>query len=332
MVSSKGTPRGAGTSRAKATSQPGSIPAAPSTPAIVPTPGGWESQTPAALRDAVKAEPEMDILVRIPAHKIQQFSEIDLGKLGDLPSSPDDLIALSMRMEESFNSVCMGADGLIAHDDISRSALDAIIRDLALGFIERNGALAFYSTSVLKVIHSAQRLQCESAQFLRQVKFLQQVGQRLAVFVRSQKNGATQTTIDITYALNKPHFVSELQQLSREMGTSEPRPGESKAEQFLRLVESESSRYEMLGRNLLLLEQFFGCQEINPHLKAKNAIAAERLAHHGAKGLRSEEGQSITPDWFFYTWIAWRANKSPKTVRKLIQTSKRKLRENSERR
>jgi hypothetical protein len=81
-------------------------------------------------------------------------------------------------------------------------------------------------------------------------------------------------------------------------------------------------KYPMLKLNLTFLEQFFGCQQTNPDLHEKNAIAAELLAQYGiGKTLGEERSPSMTPDQFFYTWMAWISNKRRSTVRREIQTA-----------
>jgi hypothetical protein len=250
--------------------------------------------------------------LRVSADKIRCFAELDLGELVNLPSARADLVALSIRMSAAFMSLLQSTLQLIAedHEDISRMTLETVSRELALNFIERYGTLAFFSSDVITLLWSAQRL--ESAKGL---KFLRQVGQSLAVFVAGPKS------VDIAFTLGKRQFLAEIEQLSRDLG--EVSSNDSKAEQLIRFV--RTGKYSMLRQNLRQLEQFLGCDEINPHLRARNQVVAERLAQYGARGLTIERGESITPDWFFYTWVAWIVNKSPKTVRRLIQTAETRL-------
>jgi len=55
-----------------------------------------------------------DLLVT--AENIQYFSEIDLGQLNDLPSARADLVALSIRMDAAFRSLCKLVREAIAQD------------------------------------------------------------------------------------------------------------------------------------------------------------------------------------------------------------------------
>jgi hypothetical protein len=171
---------------------------------------------------------------------------------------------------------------------------------------------------VLRVLWSAQQLKSAKGP-----DFLGQVGNKLRSFVVSQKGQSPQRGVDIAFTLGKRQFLAELEQVSRELGSSWD--GDSRADQlFLELI--KSGRYKMLRLNLKWLEQFFGCPRINPYLHASNAVSAECLAQHGARGLTSKNGNSITPDWFFYTWVGWMVNKKPSTVRRLIQSAETKFR------
>lgn len=271
---------------------------------------------------AVLAEPTLnsgsignqisDLLV--PAEKIRHFSEIDLGRLVDLPSGRQDLIALSIRIEAAFRSVWNAVVALIAedHEDIPRKTLDAVAASLALDFIERYGTLALFSTSILEVLWEAQRPRSENGP-----KRLREVGQGLAIFAMGGKDARTKKTIGIAFTVCKRRFLTELQQLSRELGASDP--DKRRADQLLTLVGTE--KYELLRMNLAYLEQFLQCQQLNPYLHAKNEVAAEGLARYGARHLTSEAGNTTTPDWFFYTWIGWITSKAPRTVRREIQTA-----------
>jgi len=87
----------------------------------------------------------------------------------------------------------------------------------------------------------------------------------------------------------------------------------------------ETGNYELLEMNLEFLEQFLRCKSDNLYLRAKNEVVADRLARYGARGLTIEDGASMTPDWFFYTWTGWITNKSPHTVRREIQTAEAKF-------
>jgi hypothetical protein len=257
--------------------------------------------------------------LRVSAERIRHFAELDLGELVDLPSRREDLVALSIRMDAAFTSLLDSTVQLIDKDyeDISREALEAIAQELALDFIEQYGTLAFYSSDVKWALWSAQRLKSAAGP-----KFLRQVGQRLAVFVAAQNDSQPQKSVGIAFTLGKPQFLAELKQLSRDLGTSQS--DHPKADQLLELVRTGS--YERLKQNLRLLEEFLRCDKTNLYLHAKNETAAERLAQYGARGLTSEKGEPITPDWFFYTWVAWWVNKKPGTVRRLIQTAEARVR------
>lgn len=252
--------------------------------------------------------------LQVSAGRIRYFADLDLGELVNVPTKREDVVALSVRMDAAFGSLMDSAVSYVAEDPktISCEMLKAVVRELALGFIGRYGALAFYSSAVVEALWSAQQRELRSGP-----AFMKEVGQRLAVFVEAQSGHSPQMNIDIAFTFNKHNFLSELEQLSRDLDHSSA--DESKTDLFLSFV--RTGRYEMLGRNLRLLEEFFACEEINPHLHAKNGCAAERLSRYGARGLSSDEGESITPDWFFYTWIGWITNKSPHTVRRLIQTA-----------
>jgi hypothetical protein len=243
-----------------------------------------------------------------------------LGKLDYLPSGRQDLVALSIRIEAAFTSLLNLVLAVIAadHEDIPRKTLAALASSLALDFIERYGALALLSGSILEVLWEAQRPKSENGP-----KRLREVGQRLAIFAMAGKDASTKKTIGIAFTLCKRPFLTELQQLSRELGASDP--DKPRADQMLALV--ETGKYEMLRMNLSYLEQFLRCQQVNPHLQAKNEVAAEQIARYGARQLTSEDENSMTPDWFFYTWIGWVTNKSPRTVRREIQTAETRFKD-----
>lgn len=255
----------------------------------------------------------------VPAERIRYFSDIDLGTLDHLPTGRDDLIAISIRMEAAFGALCNSVLELIAQDfdEIRTESLEKITTELALAFIERYGLLALMSPNLIRVLWAAQRPDSKHGP-----KRLREVGERLAIFALANKGTRPVKTVDIGFTLFKPHFLTELQQLSRELGALAPdRP---RADQMLDLV--ESGRYQMLKMNLRWLEQFLRYQELNPYLKAKNAMSAEMLAEYGiGKELGEKRQLSMTPDWFFYTWMAWITNKTPRTVRREIQTAKTKL-------
>jgi hypothetical protein len=255
----------------------------------------------------------------VPAEKIRYFAEVDLGTLDYLPVRRDDLVAISIRMEAAFDTLCKSVLGLIAQDfkEVRREALEKVTTELALAFIERYGLLALMSPDLLRVLWAAQRPDSKHGP-----KRLREVGERLAIFAAASKGTSTAKTIDIGFTLFKPHFLAELQQLSRELGILAPdRP---RADQMLDLV--ASGRYQMLRMNLRWLEQFLRSQETNPYLNAKNAMAADLLGEYGiGKELGEKRQRSMTPDWFFYTWIAWITNKAPRTVRREIQTGKTRL-------
>ena len=257
-----------------------------------------------------------DLLVR--AERIRHFAEIDLG-LDELPSRREDLVALSIRMDAAFRSLCDAVCKSIAeeHQEIPRDSLETILSDLALNFIERYGVLAFFSTCILEILWQAQRPKCGKGP-----KRLRQVGQKLAIFSLAAKGRRPRKNIDISFKLNKRNFVAELEQLSRQLGRSES--DEPWADQLLGLV--RMGEYQMLKLNLTLLEQFLQSQETNPDLNAKNAASADRLAQYGiGKELGEKREPSLTPDWFFYTWIAWTTNKTRKTVRREVQTAETRL-------
>jgi hypothetical protein len=256
----------------------------------------------------------------VPADRIRYFANIDLGTLDQLPTRREDLIAISIRMEASFDILCDSVLELIAQDfdEIRHEPLEKVTTELALAFIERYGLLALMSSDLLRVLWAAQRPDSKHGP-----SRLREVGERLATFALANKGTDTAKTIDISFTLFKPHFLAELQQLSHELGALAP--DKARADQMLDLV--ESGRYQMLKMNLRWLEQFLRSQGLNPYLKAKNAISADMLAEYGiGKKLGEKRQPSITPDWFFYTWMAWITNKTPKTVRREIQTAKAKLR------
>ena len=255
----------------------------------------------------------------VPAERIRYFADIDLGTLDHLPSRRDDLIAISIRMEAAFGALCKSVLELIAQDfeEIPTESLEKVTTELALAFIERYGLLAFMSPDLLRVLWAAQRPDSRHGP-----KRLREVGKRLAIFALANKGTSTVKTVDIAFTLFKPHFLAELQELSCELGALAPdRP---RADQMLDLV--ESGKYEMLRMNLRWLEQFLHSQELNPYLKGKNALSADMLAEYGiGKELGEKRQPSMTPDWFFYTWMAWITNKTPRTVRREIQTAKARL-------
>jgi hypothetical protein len=125
-------------------------------------------------------------------------------------------------------------------------------------------------------------------------------------------------TVGISFKLAKRNFVAELDRLSCDLGRSGS--GEPWADQLLRCV--RSGEYPMLNLNLSWLEQFLGCQQTNPDLNGKNARSAELLAEYGiGKEVGEKRETSMTPDCFFYTWIAWITNKKRSTVRREILTA-----------
>lgn len=93
-----------------------------------------------------------DLLVT--AENIQYFSEIDLGQLNDFPSARTDLVALSIRIDAAFRSLCELVREAIAQDYKAPpdAMLKVVISDLALNFIERYGALAFLSTGIVEIL------------------------------------------------------------------------------------------------------------------------------------------------------------------------------------
>jgi hypothetical protein len=258
----------------------------------------------------------------VPGETIRHFLEIDLGALDSLPSGSRDLIALSLRVGRAFDTLCCRVFDFVAQEhEIPPRAREAVATELALDFIERYGALAFFSTNLIRVLWTEQRLPVAHG-----AKRLQEVGKRLAIFARAQKGDKPSKSIDIGFALFKPDFLEELQELSRELGDSTS--DKPRAEQMLDLV--GTGKYLMLERNLSWLEQFLRSQDINPYLNeqcatsdAKNALSADLLAEYGiGRSLGEEREYSITPEWFFYTWMAWVNNKTPKTVSREIKTAK----------
>jgi hypothetical protein len=255
----------------------------------------------------------------ISADIINHFAEVDLGTLHDLPSGRQELFALSVRMDRAFVCSCQGVLEFIAqdHEEIPRRVFEAVITELALGCIERYGALAFLSGELIRTLCTAQLMGYGSGP-----KRLREVGERLAVFAMAQKGAKPPKTIDITFTLFKPHFLAELQHLSRDLGALAP--DKSRSDQMLELVGTR--KYRMLRMNLSWLEEFFRSKEINPYLNGKNAMSAELLAEYGTgKVFEKKREPSMTPEWFFYTWMAWITNKSPKTVRREIKTAKGKF-------
>jgi hypothetical protein len=263
------------------------------------------------------SEPFTDLL--ITAKNIQYFSEIDLGQLNDLPTKRVDLVALSIRMDAAFTSLCDSVLEVIVrtHNDLPPDVVKTELSDLALDFLGRYGALAFLSTSVVELLWNAQRPNVSKGP-----RLLSEVGQKLFIFAKSARGLRPKKTVDITFKLCKPAFLAELDRLSRELGRSES--AEPWADQVLGLV--RMGGYPMLKVNLTLLEQFLRCPLTNPDLHAKNAVSADLLAEYGiGKVLGEARKPSMTPDWFFYTWIAWTTNKRRTTVRREIQTAETKL-------
>jgi hypothetical protein len=251
----------------------------------------------------------------VPAEKIRQFAEIDLGALDHLPSGRQDFTALSIRIEAAFRTDWKAVLALIAenHDDIPPKALDALAGKVALEFIERYGALGLLSPTVLEVLWEAQRPESENG-----LKRLHEVGERLAIFAKAQRGPRPMKTIGISFKLAKPDFISEIERLSRDLGNSVS--NESWADQLLGFV--KMGEYPMLKFNLAWLEEFLRCQQTNPDLNGKNAMSAELLAEYGiGKVLGEKREPSMTPEWFFYTWIAWITNKRRSTVRREIKTA-----------
>jgi hypothetical protein len=258
----------------------------------------------------------------VPAEKILHFMKIDLGTLDCLPDEEQDLTALSIRMNAAFTILCNSVLELIAqdHEDIPRRVLQSVTTELALDFIERYGLLAFFSANLLTCLWPAQRPKSEGGS-----KCLREVGARLAIFAMAAQGVRTRKTIDIGFILFKRQFLAELQRLSSDLGALAP--DQPRADQMLELV--RTGQYERLGSNLRLLEEFLRSPHPNARLRAKNAISADQLAEYGiGKELREKRQTSMTPDWFFYTWIGWSTNKSPRTVRREIQTSETRFRRN----
>jgi hypothetical protein len=263
------------------------------------------------------SKPFADVLV--PGEKIQYFSELDLGQLNDFPTDRADLVALSIRMDAAFRSLCDLVREVIAryHKAPPQSMLKAVISDLTLNFIERYGALAFLSTGIVEVLWNAQR-----PNWSKEPRLLSKVSQKLVIFSMSGRALRPRKTVDISFKLCKPAFLSELDRLSRELGRSES--AEPWADQLLGLV--RMGGYPMLKLNLTLLEQFLRPLEANTGLRAKNSASADLLAEYGiGKELGEKRKPCMTPDWFFYTWIAWSTNKTRSTVRREIQTGETKL-------
>jgi hypothetical protein len=258
-----------------------------------------------------------DLLVT--AENIQYFSEIDLGQLNDFPSARRDLVALSIRIDAAFRSLCELVREAIAQDYKAPpdAMLKVVISDLALNFIERYGALAFLSTGIVEILWNTQR-----PNWGQGLRLLSKVGQKLVIFSMSGRALRPRKTIDISFKLCKPAFLAELDRLSRELGRSES--AEPWADQLLGLV--RMGGYPMLKLNLTLLEQFLRSPVKNAVLHAKNAASADLLAEYGiGKELGEKREPCMTPDWFFYTWIAWTTNKTRSTIRREIQTAETKL-------
>jgi hypothetical protein len=256
----------------------------------------------------------------VSAENIQYFSEIDLGQLIDLPTKRADLVALSIRMDAAFSSLCELVREAIAQEYKAppHAVLKVVISDLALNFIERYGALAFFSTGIVEILWNAQR-----PDWSKGPRLLSKVGQKLVIFSRSGRALRPKKTLDISFKLCKPAFLAELDGLSRELGRSGS--VEPWADQLLGLVRMGGG-YPMLKLNLTLLEQFLLSPETNPGLCARNAVSADLLAEYGiGKELGEKRKPCMTPDWFFYTWIAWSTNKTRSTVRRDIQTAETKL-------
>jgi hypothetical protein len=251
----------------------------------------------------------------VPAGKICHFAELDLGKLDYLPAGRQDFTALSIRIEAAFLTDWKSVLALVAedHQDISQKVLGAVASKLALDFIERYGALGLLSASVIEVLWEAQRPKSENG-----LKRLQEVGERLAIFAKAQRGPRPMKTIGISFKLAKPDFISEIERLSRDLGDS---PSiEPWADQLLGFV--KMGEYTMLKLNLTWLEHFLRCQQMNPDLNGKNAMCADLLAEYGiGRVLREKREPLITPEWFFYTWIAWITNKKRSTVRREIKTA-----------
>ena len=149
-----------------------------------------------AVNSGCAGQQILDLLV--PAEKIRHFETIDLGKLDDLPSGRQDLVALSIRIEAAFTSLWNLVLAVIAedHEDIPCKTLDAVASSLALDFIERYGALALLSGSILRVLWEAQRPKSENGP-----KRLREVGQRLAIFAMAGKDVSTRKTIRHSFQL-----------------------------------------------------------------------------------------------------------------------------------
>jgi hypothetical protein len=255
----------------------------------------------------------------IPAANIQSFAKMDLSKLSGLPGDLADLFALSVRLEAVFLSVLDPFLQLIAkdHEKIPREVFDEWSADLALDFIERYGVLALFSPTILRALWEAQRPTSAKGP-----ERLRQVGQRLAIFALANKGRTPKIAIDISFKVYKPLFLRELERLSRELGNSSP--DNPWADQMLHFV--RAGEYPMLKFNLTLLERFLRSQETDPDPDAKNTTAVNLLAAYGRGRVLGEHVKpSMTPDWFFYTWIAWTTNKRASTVRREIQTAEAKL-------
>jgi len=166
----------------------------------------------------------------VPGETIRHFLEIDLSALDSLPSGSRDLIALSLRVGRAFDTLCCRVFEFVAQEhEIPPRAREAVATELALDFIERYGALAFFSTNLIRVLWTEQRLPVAHG-----AKRLQEVGKRLAIFAMAQKAGKPCKSIDIGFALFKPDFLEELQELSRELGDSTS--DQSRGEQMLDLI------------------------------------------------------------------------------------------------
>lgn len=253
-----------------------------------------------------------DLLV--PAGTIQHFAEVGLD-FDELPVRREELVALSIRMDAAFMS-CWEADlkSLAEeHDEIPGEVAQAVMNKTVQDFIQRYGVLALFSTYVIRVFWDAQRPKCQAGP-----KRLRQLGQNLAIFALGFKDSKTKKSIGMPFKINKPTFLIELNQLSRDLGASEP--DQPRARHLIELV--KTGDYPMLKQNLRLLEEFLQYPDRNPDLNDKNSITAEMLAQYGiGKQLGERRNSSMTPNQFYYTWIAWATNKKRSTVRREIQTA-----------
>lgn len=250
----------------------------------------------------------------VSAEIIQYYAEIDLG-FDELLGRRDALVALSIRMDAAFRACWESELRLLAeeYDEVSREVLLTAVTRTAHDFIERYGVLGLFSTDVLRVFWEAQRPHCQSGP-----KRLRLLGQKLANFAMACKNYTTKKTIGLAFQVNKPHFLVELHQLSRELGVS----GWDKpfADQIIEFV--KNGDYAMLKPNLTLLQEFLRCPQINPDLNEKNAVAADLLAQFGiGKHLGERRSPSMAPDQFFCTWMGWITNKRRNTIQRQIKTA-----------